>query len=44
MVCGRPVLVRLLRSTGLDRIVTVAGTTDEAVEDAVIRSMREPSS
>jgi anti-sigma B factor antagonist len=32
VACGRPVLVRLLRSTGFDRIVTVAATTSEAIQ------------
>ena len=30
--CNRPTLVRLLRTTGFDRIVTVTETVDEAVE------------
>jgi anti-sigma B factor antagonist len=30
VACNRPTLVRLLRTTGFDRIVTVAETTDEA--------------
>jgi anti-sigma B factor antagonist len=30
VVCSRPSLTRLLRTTGLDRIVVVAGTTDKA--------------
>ncbi|HZD64868.1 MAG TPA: STAS domain-containing protein [Acidimicrobiales bacterium] len=29
--CNRPTLVRLLRTTGFDRIVTVVGTVEEAV-------------
>lgn len=29
--CSRPTLVRLLRTTGFDRIVTVAETVEEAV-------------
>ena len=29
--CNRPTLVRLLRTTGFDRIVTVTETVDEAV-------------
>lgn len=28
--CGRPTLTRLLHTTGFDRIVTVAGTLEEA--------------
>jgi anti-sigma B factor antagonist len=32
LACSRPVLVRLLRTTGFDRIVTVAGTVDQASE------------
>ncbi len=28
--CSRPTLTRLLRTTGFDRIVTVAGTVEEA--------------
>jgi anti-sigma B factor antagonist len=31
VVCGRPTLVRLLHTTGFDRIVTVSDTIDEAV-------------
>jgi anti-sigma B factor antagonist len=31
VVCGRPTLVRLLHTTGFDRIVTVAETVAEAV-------------
>lgn len=31
VACDRPTLVRLLRTTGFDRIVTVAETVDEAV-------------
>lgn len=30
VACSRPTLVRLLRNTGFDRIVTVAETVDEA--------------
>jgi anti-sigma B factor antagonist len=30
VACNRPILTRLLRSTGFDRIVTVADTVDEA--------------
>lgn len=30
VACNRPTLVRLLRSTGFDRIVTVAETVEEA--------------
>lgn len=30
VACSRPTLVRLLRTTGFDRIVTVADTVDEA--------------
>ena len=30
VACSRPTLVRLLRNTGFDRIVTVADTVDEA--------------
>jgi anti-sigma B factor antagonist len=30
VACSRPTLVRLLRTTGFDRIVTVAGTVAEA--------------
>ena len=30
VACPRPTLTRLLRTTGFDRIVTVAGTVDEA--------------
>jgi anti-sigma B factor antagonist len=32
VACNRPVLVRLLRSTGFDRIVTIAATTGEAIQ------------
>src|SRR6516162_10119901 len=31
VACDRPTLVRLLRTTGFDRIVTVAETVDEAI-------------
>ncbi len=31
VACNRPTLVRLLRTTGFDRIVTVAETVEEAV-------------
>jgi anti-sigma B factor antagonist len=31
VACDRPTLVRLLRTTGFDRIVTVADTVDEAI-------------
>jgi anti-sigma B factor antagonist len=31
VACDRPTLVRLLRTTGFDRIVTVAETVDEAM-------------
>ncbi len=31
VACDRPTLVRLLRTTGFDRIVTVADNVDEAV-------------
>ena len=30
VACNRPTLIRLLRTTGFDRIVTVAETVDEA--------------
>jgi hypothetical protein len=30
VACSRPTLARLLRNTGFDRIVTVAGTVSEA--------------
>lgn len=30
--CNRPTLVRLLRTTGFDRIVTVTETVEEAIE------------
>ena len=32
VACGRPVLMRLLRTTGFDRIVTIATTTGEAIQ------------
>jgi len=32
VACNRPTLTRLLRTTGFDRIVTVAETVDEAAE------------
>jgi anti-sigma B factor antagonist len=32
VACSRPTLVRLLRNTGFDRIVTVAGTVEAAEE------------
>ena len=32
VACNRPTLVRLLRTTGFDRIVTVTETVEEAVE------------
>lgn len=31
VVCNRPTLVRLLRTTGFDRIVTVAATVEDAI-------------
>jgi anti-sigma B factor antagonist len=31
VACDRPTLVRLLRTTGFDRIVTVADTVEEAI-------------
>ena len=30
MACNRPTLIRLLRTTGFDRIVTVVETVEEA--------------
>jgi anti-sigma B factor antagonist len=32
VACSRPVLLALLHSTGFDRIVTIATTTDEAIQ------------
>jgi ABC-type hemin transport system substrate-binding protein len=31
VACNRPTLVRLLRTTGFDRIVTVTETVEEAI-------------
>lgn len=36
--CNRPTLVRLLRTTGFDRIVTVTETVDEAIAALDARS------
>ncbi len=38
--CNRPALVRLLRTTGFDRIVTVTETVEEAI--AVLDEREEP--
>ena len=39
--CNRPTLVRLLKTTGFDRIVTVAETVEEAAQ-ALERSAASP--
>lgn len=41
VACNRPTLVRLLRTTGFDRIVTVTETVEEAV--AALDSEKETS-
>jgi hypothetical protein len=38
VACNRPTLVRLLHTTGFDRIVTVAETVEEAA-----RALTEPA-
>ncbi len=43
VACNRPTLVRLLRTTGFDRIVTVADTVEEA-SAALDKSADEASS
>ncbi|PLS76271.1 MAG: anti-anti-sigma factor [Actinobacteria bacterium] len=42
VACNRPTLVRLLRTTGFDRIVTVAETVEEAA--AALLAPSEPTS
>lgn len=42
VACNRPTLVRLLRTTGFDRIVTVAETVEEAAKALLAPS--EPTS
>lgn len=41
VACSRPTLVRLLKTTGFDRIVTVADTVEEAAQ-ALQRSAASP--
>ena len=41
VACNRPTLVRLLKTTGFDRIVTVAETVEEAAQ-ALERSAPSP--
>jgi anti-sigma B factor antagonist len=41
VACNRPTLVRLLKTTGFDRIVTVAETVEEAAQ-ALERSATSP--
>lgn len=41
VACNRPTLIRLLRTTGFDRIVTVAESVDEAT--AALAAGREPT-
>lgn len=41
VACNRPTLVRLLKTTGFDRIVTVAETVEEAAQ-ALARSTASP--
>ena len=41
MACNRPTLTRLLRTTGFDRIVTVAETVEEAA--AALKAEAQPS-
>ena len=41
VACNRPPLTRLLRTTGFDRIVTVAETVDEAA--SALMADREPT-
>ena len=41
VACNRPTLIRLLRTTGFDRIVIVAETVEEAA--AVLRAEEEPT-
>jgi anti-sigma B factor antagonist len=42
VACNRPTLVRLLKTTGFDRIVTVAETVEEAAQ-ALDRSTASPT-
>jgi anti-sigma B factor antagonist len=41
VACNRPTLVRLLKTTGFDRIVTVADTVEDAAQ-ALARSAASP--
>lgn len=43
VVCNRPTLTRLLRTTGFDRIVTVAETLEEAMASLDETKQEEPS-
>lgn len=42
VACNRPTLTRLLRTTGFDRIVTVAETVDEAASSLASATLESP--
>lgn len=42
VACNRPTLTRLLRTTGFDRIVTVAETVDEAAASLASATLESP--